>query len=1007
MDEHSLWNIANIKTFVDQTNLGKDAIFGTLYHEYKKSPPVATTDNNNVDNQGKSSESNEEDDQSAKSGDTATSRDDEESTSKQLFTSEDAENDAKVFPTTSEDVVDDEQDMPTTAVESIESNWSSSFEVQSEEIKVDDSDVDDDNISLEEELDTLEQELDAKSEESDLGHSNLNKEEDDDKEEENVMTELQARRHSNAKYLATRKFELIERLVAIDIVRFLMAEEREKKIREQEIEAQKKSTTHKLPSFLKQDVIDDEEGTADLDDAALEDKMNEALDESSSQFFTDTRVKQMKRSAKIAGMGLALGTVFAITGGLAAPALAAGIGGIAALTGATTASSTALLAVLATFKAGAALFGVGGGGLAAYKMKKRTAGLSQFEIRRENIEQYMYLGASDEKMKKGVETMLPQLHTTVAVCGWLRDNDIADFQLAWGIQPTCKYEKEDDDKRRIRQMKRFYSVYNPPLVQLCGHFMETLKKRLKNDFSWHRIWQQLEQKYGANPDHLMPLDTPHENEVSLSYEEKEMIDGILNDAKIVNLRKRGYGVEEEIDFDEDNDISDLLHKMTPKKTHRKNCTGSSIPDGVNDDVDVDLETMETELVDLALSNESDEFDKESGPSLQERMAKQREQQAEFLKNNGLVYDKPESEDGEGKSADITAVNIPDSNVSAPESPAPQSPSLKERMSIQREQQVSFLKDKGLIDDDSKLSEGAGSPKMIGSMDEDEEDDAQDPPPATLKDDLEEFEEERCPVVWDWKRLYGTADIHTVTWESKMLSSLCHIVENLAIEVSSQATKVALQYSVIGAIVSAVAIPSALITASKLIDDPYQIIVIRADEAGKELAKCLLSSDERRPVTLVGFSFGARVIYSCLRELARQQDIFEYNRSGKILEEKKSPRSSFLKKKKDENRFEYDREPASLVADVIFIGLPRAIDRKVLTSCRRVTGGRMVNCYTTNDWLLSLMFVARGGTPCGTKPIKDVPGIENYDVTTLVESHTKYGNAIPSILQLVRFSEPEP
>lgn len=47
-----------------------------------------------------------------------------------------------------------------------------------------------------------------------------------------------------------------------------------------------------------------------------------------------------------------LGTVFAVTGGLAAPALAAGIGGLASLTGAGTASSTAILAVLATFKAG-------------------------------------------------------------------------------------------------------------------------------------------------------------------------------------------------------------------------------------------------------------------------------------------------------------------------------------------------------------------------------------------------------------------------------------------------------------------------------------------------------------------------------------------------------------------------------------------------------------------------------------------------------------------------------
>jgi len=260
----------------------------------------------------------------------------------------------------------------------------------------------------------------------------------------------------------------------------------------------------------------------------------------------------------------------------------------------------------------------------------------------------------------------------------------------------------------------------------------------------------------------------------------------------------------------------------------------------------------------------------------------------------------------------------------------------------------------------------------------------------------------------------------------MLSSLCHIVENVALEVSTQATKVALQFSVIGAIVTAVAIPSALITASKLIDDPYQIVVIRADEAGKELAKCLLMSDERRPVTLCGFSFGARVVYSCLRELARQQDIWEENRvaggdgggggasstSSASASKSEESKSSFLSKKKKNNkdneqrrRFEYDREPASLVGDVIFIGLPRAIDKKVLTSCRRVTGGRLVNCYTTNDWLLSLMFVARGGTPCGTKPIKDVPGVENYDVTHLVESHTKYGDAIPNILQYIRFSEP--
>lgn len=46
-------------------------------------------------------------------------------------------------------------------------------------------------------------------------------------------------------------------------------------------------------------------------------------------------------------------------------------------------------------------------------------------------------------------------------------------------------------------------------------------------------------------------------------------------------------------------------------------------------------------------------------------------------------------------------------------------------------------------------------------------------------------------------------------------------------------------------------------------------VIRADLAGKELARALLQRPQgSRPVTLVGYSMGARVIFSCLCELFR-------------------------------------------------------------------------------------------------------------------------------------------
>ena len=85
--------------------------------------------------------------------------------------------------------------------------------------------------------------------------------------------------------------------------------------------------------------------------------------------------------------------LFAVTGGLAAPALMAGIASIGVAV-----SSTAVVtvAVLTTVKVAAAVFGVGGGGLAAYKMKERTQGLSEFQIQRKNIEQNIYEGASDD-----------------------------------------------------------------------------------------------------------------------------------------------------------------------------------------------------------------------------------------------------------------------------------------------------------------------------------------------------------------------------------------------------------------------------------------------------------------------------------------------------------------------------------------------------------------------------------------------------------------------------------
>jgi len=453
VDDYSFWNIANIASFLDKTDLGKDAIFGM---PDKPSSPIY------MESEKMLQENNEEMQKPEK----------KESQSKP---DEQVSNSGEMLQNTAE-----------TISPMVSSDSSSSLEVHSEQIK-EPEDLSSENCPQKEEtgIDIDDHRSNRNNEE--LGEEGQEPDKYDD-EHDKVEIDLRARRRFNAMFLATRKFELIERLVGIDIVRFLVVEEREIKLREKELEEKKKKSSS-LSFTLKKakdnayGVTNNEDGIADLGEEESTNTGQEKV--TTAQFFSASNVHQIKRGAKIAGAGIALGTIFAITGGLAAPALASAIGGIAALTGAGAAHSAALLAVLATFKAGAALFGVGGGGLSAYKMKKRTAGLSDFSIRRENIEQFMYLGASDEKMKKGIEAMLPQLHTTVAVSGWLRDNDIADFQLAWGVQPTCKYAKADDN-RRLRQLRRFYSIYNPPLIHVCEAFMQTLQKKLKRNFSWDR-----------------------------------------------------------------------------------------------------------------------------------------------------------------------------------------------------------------------------------------------------------------------------------------------------------------------------------------------------------------------------------------------------------------------------------------------------------------------------------------------------------------------------------------
>lgn len=66
------------------------------------------------------------------------------------------------------------------------------------------------------------------------------------------------------------------------------------------------------------------------------------------------------------------------------------------------------------------------------------------------------------------------------------------------------------------------------------------------------------------------------------------------------------------------------------------------------------------------------------------------------------------------------------------------------------------------------------------------------------------------------------------------------------------------------IISAITWPASLLTLASVIDNPWGVCCRRSAEVGRQLAEVLVQRQHgKRPVTLIGFSLGARVIYYCL------------------------------------------------------------------------------------------------------------------------------------------------
>ncbi|KAF7960029.1 hypothetical protein EAE96_001629 [Botrytis aclada] len=153
-----------------------------------------------------------------------------------------------------------------------------------------------------------------------------------------------------------------------------------------------------------------------------------------------------------------------------------------------------------------------------------------------------------------------------------------------------------------------------------------------------------------------------------------------------------------------------------------------------------------------------------------------------------------------------------------------------------------------------------------------------------------------------------------------------------------------------------------------IDNPFARAKRRAEKAGEVLADALINRAQgERPVMLVGYSLGSRVIYSCLRSLA-------------------------------------ERHVFGLIDSVVLIGSPIPSSTLSLLPLRTVVSGPLLNIYNPSDLLLAFLyrFTSLQYGISGLQPIEHIEGVTNIDVSSKLNSHLKYEGVIDKILETYVF-----
>jgi hypothetical protein len=222
----------------------------------------------------------------------------------------------------------------------------------------------------------------------------------------------------------------------------------------------------------------------------------------------------------------------------------------------------------------------------------------------------------------------------------------------------------------------------------------------------------------------------------------------------------------------------------------------------------------------------------------------------------------------------------------------------------------------------------------------------------------------------WRYISKGTEAFALRWELEALISLGHGLETFVTSAAWGYAKKKILEQTLFATLTAALWPLGLLKVASILDNPFSVAKYRADKAGEVLADALINKVQgERPITLVGYSLGARLIYSCVLKLA-------------------------------------ERRAFGLIENVVLVGTPCPSDADDWRRIRSVVSGRVVNVFSKQDFILGFLYrtssVQLG--VAGLQPVVGVHGIQNVDVSELVDGHLQYRYLTGSILRKIGFED---